>query len=169
MRLIGWQADIREKGEGETDVLATVSVSSQQRALVIEAKPGMTPEKPIPLRYVTQASGQLTRYQGEPRLKHHRMRAIFISKSESLEESASLAAAHLAFIRQLTVVAAATLAIAAFHRYASIRSRKGLLPKRSECLEALEISTQLLGLYNIAIHTGRVLTEEEVLGALKRN
>ena len=169
MRLIGWQADIREKGEGETDVLATVSVSSQQRALVIEAKPGMTPEKPIPLRYVTQASGQLTRYQGEPRLKHHRMRAIFISKSESLEESASLAAAHLAFIRQLTVVAAATLAIAAFQRYASIRSRKGLLPKRSECLEALEISTQLLGLYNIAIHTGRVLTEEEVLGALKRN
>lgn len=169
MRLIGWQAEIREKGEGETDVLATVAVSSQQRALVIEAKPGMMPEKPIPLRYVTQASGQLTRYQGEARLKHHQMRAIFISKSESLDESASQAASDLAFIRQSTMIAAATLAVAAFQRYASIRTRKGLLPKRSECLEALEISLQVLGFYDVAIRTGAVLSDEDVLAVLKRS
>jgi hypothetical protein len=109
MRLIGWQAELREKGEGETDILASVAVSSQQRALVIEAKPGMTPDKAIPLRYVTQASGQLTRYQAESRWKNHQMRAIFISKSESLEKSASLAAPQVAFIRQSTVISAASL------------------------------------------------------------
>src|SRR5207248_2247551 len=75
MRLIGWQAEIREKGKGETDVLATVSVSGAQHALVVEVKTEMEHDKPIPLRYVNQASGQFTRYQAEPRLKHYHIRA----------------------------------------------------------------------------------------------
>ena len=41
MRLIGWQAELRGKTEGDTDVLATCSFSNVQRALIIEGKPEM--------------------------------------------------------------------------------------------------------------------------------
>jgi hypothetical protein len=169
MRLIGWQSEFRDKGQGETDVLASVSAHGQQRALVFEVKAETTAEKPIPLRHVTQAVGQLSRYRGETRLKHHQIRAIFISKSESLEDSAEKAASELAFIRQSTVESVATQAIAAFQRYASIRTRKGLLPKRIECVESLEMSPFLMGFYDVAIHTGRVLSDDEVLSVIKRN
>jgi Type III restriction enzyme, res subunit/Helicase C-terminal domain len=168
MRLIGWQAEIREKGEGETDVLATVSVSAEQRALVVEAKPEMDADKPIPLRHVNQASGQFTRYQAEPRLKHHHIRALFVSKSNRLEGAAALAAGNLTFIPQSALAMVANLAIAAFQRYAAVRTRKGLLPKRSECLESLNIAPRLLGFYDAALHAGKTLTEEEVVRVLKR-
>jgi hypothetical protein len=117
---------------------------------------------------VTQAAGQLTRYRGETRFKHHQMRAIFVSKSESLEDSAEKAASELAFMRQSTVESVATQAIPAFQRYASIRTRKGLLPKRIECVESLEMSPSLMGFYDVAIHTGRVLSDDEVLSVIKR-
>ena len=168
MRLIGWQAEFRDKGQGETDVLASVSVHGEQQALVFEVKAEMTADKPIPLRYVTQATGQLTRYRGETRFKHHQMRAILVSKSESLEDSAAKAASELTFMRQSTVESVATQAIAAFQRYASIRTRKGLLPKRIECVESLEMSPSLMGFYEVAIHKGRILSDEEVLSVIKR-
>jgi hypothetical protein len=168
MRLLGWQAELREKGEGETDVIASVSVNAQQRALVIEVKPEMEMGKLIPLRYVNQATGQLTRYEGEQRLKGHQIRALFVSNAEGLEESAALAASRIAFIRASALDVIADRAIAAFQRYASIRLRKGLLPKRSECLEALQISPPLLSLYDVAINAGRVLRDEEVLAVAAR-
>ena len=168
MRLIGWQAEFRDKGQGETDVLASVSVHGEQQALVFEVKAEMTADKPIPLRYVTQATGQLTRYRGETRFKRHTMRAILVSKSESLEDSAAKAASEFTFMRQSTVESVATQAIAAFQRYASIRTRKGLLPKRIECVESLEMSPSLMGFYEVAIHKGRILSDEEVLSVIKR-
>ena len=79
-----------------------------------------------------------------------------------------MAAGQVTFVGQSAVVAAGELAIAAFQRYASIRIRKGLLPKRSECLDALEMSQKLMGLYDVGIHTGRPLSDQEVLAALKR-
>src|SRR6185312_11696252 len=100
--------------------------------------------------------------------KDHQIRAIFVSKAEGIDEPAVLAASKIAFIRSSVIEAIGDRAIAAFQRYAAIRIRKGLLPKRSECLEALQVSPPLLGLYDIAINTGRVLRDEEVLPAAKR-
>jgi Rad3-related DNA helicase len=40
-RLLGWEAEIREKGQGETDVIATVSVEGKHYLLIVEGKPEM--------------------------------------------------------------------------------------------------------------------------------
>jgi len=136
--------------------------------LVVEAKTEMEHDKPIPLRYVNQASGQFTRYQAEPRLKHYHIRALFVSKSNRLEDVAALAGGNLTFIPQSALPVVANLAIAAFQRYAAIRTRRGLLPKRSECLESLNIAPRLLGFYDVALHAGKTLTEEEVVRTIKR-
>jgi len=168
MRLIGWEAELREKGNGETDILATVSVSLRQFLLIIEAKPEMSAEKPFPLRYVNQATGQTVRYKADPRFRHHHVRTIVVSKASSLEESAQLAAGTLTFVPQSAVASVASMAIAAFQRYTAIRSRRGLLPKRSECLEPLEMAPRLLGLYDAADESGKLLTDEGVIGIASR-
>lgn len=62
-RLLGWEAEIKEKQKGDTDVVASVSVEGKHYLLVVEGKPGMQEGKPIPLRYVNQASGQLNALQ----------------------------------------------------------------------------------------------------------
>jgi hypothetical protein len=102
------------------------------------------------------------------RLKHHHIRALLVSKSNRLEDAAALAAGNLTFIPQSALEVAANLAIAAFQRYAAVRTRRGLLPKRSERLESLNIAPRLLGLCDLALHAGKAITEEEVVRNLKR-
>ena len=167
-RLLGWEAEIREKGQGETDVIATVSVDGKHYLLVVEGKPEMEIGKPMPLRYVNQANGQLTRYKSDPRFTKHEAAAIVASKATELDGPAAAAAGQLTFISQAAFKKAAELAIAAFQRYAAIRYRKGLLPKRSECVEPLQMSPKLLGLYAITSTKGKILADNEVFAALKR-
>jgi len=167
-RLLGWEAEIREKQEGETDVIGMVSAEGGHYLLIVEGKPEMQDGKPIPLRHINQASGQLTRYKSEPRFAKHQIAALLASKASQLEDSAVPAAGNLTFIRQTSLKAVADLAIAAFQRYAAIRNRKGLLPKRSECVEALHLSPKLLGLFAVCSTKGIVLTDEQVLAAMKR-
>jgi len=167
-RLLGWEADIREKQQGETDVIATVSVDGKHYLLIVEGKVEMEEGKPMPLRYVNQASGQFNRYKSESRFAKHQVAAILVSKASQVEDSAVPAAGNLTFLRQTSLKAAADLAIAAFQRYAAIRNRKGLLPKRSECVEALQMSGKLLGLFAICSTKQTILTDEQVLAALRR-
>lgn len=167
-RLLGWEAEIGEKQHGDTDVIATVSVEGKHYLLVVEGKPEMQNGKPIPLRYVNQASGQLTRYKSESRFAKHQVAAILVSKAIQVENSAVPATANLTFIRQTSLKAAADLAIAAFQRYAAIRNRKGILPKRNECVEALQMSPKILGLFAVCSTKGTILTDEQVLAELRR-
>lgn len=168
LRLLGWDAEIREKQQGETDVIGTVSVEGKHYLLVVEGKPEMEVGKPMPLRYVNQANGQLTRYKSDPRFAKHETATIVVSKATQLEDSAILAATNLAFLRQSVFGSAADMAIGAFRRYAAIRHRKGLLPKRSECLEPLQMSPKLLGLFEGCSIKGRIVDDAEFLAALKR-
>ena len=119
-RLLGWDAEIREKQQGETDVIAMVSVDGKHYLLVVEGKPEMENGKPMPLRYVNQANGQLTRYKSDSRFAKHEVAAIMVSKADILEDSASPAAGNLTLVRQTALLAAADIAIAAFQRYAAI-------------------------------------------------
>ena len=134
----------------------------------MEGKPEMEEGKPMPLRYVNQASGQLTRYKSDPRFAKHEMAAIMASNANQLDEAAAPAAAHLTFLRQTALKGIADLAIAAFQRYAAIRHRKKLLPKRSECVKPLQMSPRLLGLYTACSTIGQILDDAQVLAALKR-
>jgi hypothetical protein len=150
------------------DVIATVSVEGRHYLLVVEGKPEMQEGKSIPLRYVNQASGQLTRYKSESRFSKYQVAAILVSKASQMEDSAVPAAGNLTFLRQTALKAAADLAIAAFQRYTAIRNRRGLLPKRSECLEALQMSPKLLGLFAVCSTRVVILTDEQVLAELRR-
>ena len=167
-RLLGWDAEIKEKLQGETDVVATISVEGKHYLLVVEGKLEMEEGKPMPLRYVNQTSGQLTRYKSDPRFAKHDAAAILVSKASQLEASATLAASNVTFIRQSAFGSAADMAIAAFQRYAAIRHRKGLLPKRSECVEALQMSPKILGIFAVCATKGQVLDDELVVTFLRR-
>jgi hypothetical protein len=167
-RLLGWDAEIREKQQGETDVVATVSVEGKHYLLVIEGKPEMEAGKPMPLRYVNQASGQLTRYKADPRFAKHDAAAMLVSKATQLEDSAAPAAGNLTFVQQTALGSVADTAIAAFQRYSAIRYRRGLLPKRSECVEPLKMSPKLLGFFAVCSTKGQILDDEQVLAMLRR-
>jgi hypothetical protein len=120
-------------------------VEGKHYLLVVEGKTEMEDGKPMPLRYVNQASGQLTRYKSDSRFAKHEAAAMLVSKATQLEDSAKPAASNLTFLRQSVFSSVADMAIAAFQRYATIRHRKGLLPKRTECVEPLQMSAKLLG------------------------
>jgi hypothetical protein len=154
-RLLGWDAEIREKQQGETDVIATVSVEGKHYLLVVEGKPEMEDGKSMPLRYVNQASGQLTRYKSDFRFAKHEAAVMLVSKTSQLEDSAKPAAGNVTFLRQTAFGCAANMAIAAFQRYASIRHRQGLLPKRSECVEPLQMAPKLLGVFAVCSTRGQ--------------
>ncbi len=167
-RLLGWESEVTEKEKGDTDVIATISAAGGHYLLVAEGKPEMQEGKPMPLKYVTQAIGQLTRYRSDVRFAKHKIAAVVVSKASEIDDVATPASSDLAFITQASLDAVADLSIAAFQRYAAIRNRRGLLPKRSECVEALQLSPRLLGLFDICTIKGRVLAEEEILAAMKR-
>ncbi|MBC8218168.1 MAG: hypothetical protein H8E73_06850 [Planctomycetes bacterium] len=167
-RLLGWEAEIKEKQQGDTDVVATVSVDGRRCLLVVEGKPEMQEGKPIPLRYVNQVAGQLTRYKADSHFAKYDVAAVLVSKASQIDDAALPAAGNVAFLRQTSFKIAADLAIAAFQRYTSIRHRRGLLPKRSEALEALQMSPKILGLFAVCATKGTILGDEQVLSALKR-
>lgn len=91
-----------------------------------------------------------------------------MSKANQIDDTALPAAGNLTFVRQTSLRAAADLAIAAFQRYAAIRIRRGLLPKRSESLESLQMSPKILGLFTVCSAKGTILTDEQVLAELRR-
>jgi hypothetical protein len=169
LRLIGWEAEVRDHHPGETDVLASTAVGGNHYLLVVEGKPEAAASKPIPLRDVNQASGQLTRYKSMPDYQKYAAASLLVSKANSLDSTAAAAASNITIIRQTALELAGKMSEAAFRRYAAIRFRKGLLPKRSECIEPLRMSPRLLGLFNICSEKGRVLDDTTVLAALKRS
>ena len=169
LRLMGWEAEVRDHHPGETDVLASTAIGGSHYLLVLEGKPEAAAGKPIPLRDVNQATGQLTRYKSLPDYQKHAIASLFVSKADSLDSTAAPAASNITFIHQTALESAIAMAGAAFRRYAAIRSRKGLLPKRSECMEPLRMSPRLLGLFNICAEKGRVLDDATLLAALKRD
>jgi hypothetical protein len=167
-RILGWEAEIKEKEQGDTDVIAMTSVQGNHYLLIVEGKPEMPDGKSIPLRYVNQVSGQLTRYKADPRFAKHQIAAVLVSKASQLDDSAVPAAGNMTFVLQTSLKAVADLAIAAFQRYAAIRNRRGLLPKRSECVESLHMAPKLLGFFAICSTKGTVLTDEQIVTAMKR-
>lgn len=168
LRLLGWQSEVKGKGEGDTDVIATVYLKGQYYLIIVEGKPEMEVGKALPLRYVNQASGQLARYSSLSEFKNHKAAAILVSKADQLDPIAELAAGNLTFIRQTALKPIAEMAISAFRRYADIRYRKGLLPKRSESQEALNLSPKVLGIFEVCAEKGKILENTKVLKEVKR-
>jgi hypothetical protein len=140
----------------------------QHYLLVVEGKPEMEADKELPLRYVNQAGGQLTRYSLVQEFKNHKIAAMLVSKADKLDSTAELAAGTLTFIRQTALKPIAEIAISAFRRYADIRYRKGLLPKRSESQEALKLSPKILGIFEVCAEKGKILENAKVLKTVKR-
>lgn len=140
-----------------------MSVEGQHYLLVVEGKPEMEDGKSMPLRYVNQASGQLTRYKSDFRFAKHEAAVMLVSKTSQLEDSAKPAVGNVTFLRQTAFGCAADMAIAAFQRYASIRHRQGLLPKRSECVEPLQMTPKRLGVRGTSPFSGssRIPTTNE--------
>lgn len=167
-RLIGWEAEIRDHHQGDTDVIASVAVDGKHYLLVVEGKIEPGKEKPIPLKDVNQASGQLTRYQSLPDYQKHNIAALLVSKADSIDAAAVPAAKNVAFIRQSSLKPVSDMAEAAFRRYAAIRFRKGLLPKRSECVEPLRMCPKLLGLFAVCGNKGQIQDDAVILAAVKR-
>jgi hypothetical protein len=169
LRLIGWEAEIRDHHQGDTDVIASIATEGKHYLLVVEGKPEVDGGKPIPLRDVNQAGGQLTRYKSSPDYQKHAIASLFVSKANAIDTTAIPAASNATFIRQDALKPVSDMAEAAFRRYAAIRFRKGLLPKRSECVEPLKMSPKLLGLFSICAEKGRILENFTVLAAVKRS
>jgi hypothetical protein len=168
LRLIGWDAEIRDHHQGDTDVIGSIAVGSKHYLIVIEGKPESDPDKSIPLRDVNQVAGQLTRYKSLPEYQKHAVVALFISKANSVDALAIPVASNVTFIRQNALKPVSDMSEAAFRRYAAIRFRKGLLPRRSECVEPLRMSPKLLGLFSICADKGCVLENSVLLVAVKR-
>lgn len=168
LRILGWESEIREKDEGETDVIAKLLIGRKRFLLIFEGKPEMGSGKPVPLRYVNQASGQLVRYKSNPSYEGFEIAAVLVSNADQLDDTAALAASQLTFLRQTAIGGVAEIGIAAFLRYAAIRNRRGLLPKRSECLEALQMSPRVVGLFDACKKKGSILPDDELIAFVKR-
>lgn len=168
LRLMGWEAEVRDHHQGDTDVIGSAAVGGKHYLLVIEGKPEADANKPIPLKDVNQAAGQLTRYQSLPDYRRHAIASLFVSKSNVIDATAMPAATNVTFIQQDALKLVGDMAEAAFRRYAAIRFRKGLLPRRSECAEPLMMSPRLLALFTICAEKGRILEDSALRSAAKR-
>ncbi len=167
--LLGWDAEIKDKLEGETDVVATISLEGSRHLLIIEGKPEMDAEKAWPLRYISQALGQLERYTNDASYKKYNKAVLLVGSSEEIGDSAILPAKSVTFVKPSSLIAISDRAIAAFQRYSSIRYKKGFLPKRSECAEALRMTPIALGLMHATALKGSVLADEDVFAYTDRD